>query len=256
MKSMWFVDARAVVFYSAMSMVGCSNNFMPLTDERFILRGYEMVPPGMPLYKGMICAPDGSACGRRIVNEDLYDLDVVNFEYQGTVREVPFGGLGGQTDTIEIGYLSYVEMPPEIGHVDAFFLNDYPRIPFELAPAFQIFSPEPEGQVSLSLQSEGIRIEWTPGQSGFPMSWKFIHIDNEVEELPCDLLSWGQFEGEGEDTGVMTIPLDVIPPDLPPQGCEVSVSIARVKTIDLPAGVEHGRIESNRLDGVNFRIVP
>lgn len=251
-----FSKAKGLVSLIAISMMGCSNNFMPITDEHFLLLGDVPSGLGTSIFKAVVCSADGSACGKRKTNPDLYDEDILRDEYNGSLYEFVFEPAGGQTDTIVLGYMGYAIAPLEEGGYRDFYLNDYPRIRVDTPPVFEISSPAPNIQVSRSLQSEGIRIEWSPSHYDFPMSWKLLPIDNELEERPCDKLSWGRFEGEGEDTGVSIIPLDVIPEDLPPQGCEVSFSLARTKKFDLPAGIEHGRIENNVLDGVIFKIVP
>ncbi len=229
---------------------------MPFTDEQFILQYVTPSNRDRALYKAMACMPDGSVCGWRKVNEDNYDPDVLCYEDDGSrwLTDTVTTEVGN--DRIQVGYMGFGKLALNESGVREFYLNDFEPIRVDSPPVFQVTAPEQESQLRLSEQVASIRLEWSPTDNRFPMEWKLFAMDNEVEERPCDLLSWGAFEGEGEDFGFLDIPLDIFPSDLPPEGCDMSIGLSRTKTIDLPVGIQNGFIQSSRIDGIIFKVLP
>lgn len=228
---------------------------MPFTDEQFVLQYVASSNFNRATYKAMVCMPDGSVCGRRKVDEEVYDPDVLCYEDDGSTWPSTYFPSNQGNSRIEVGYLGFEIIDPD-GPIQEFYFNDYEPIRVDRPPAFQVQVPEQNSQLSLSEQSAPIRLEWSPADKSIPISWKLLALDNEAEEKPCDLLSWGAFEGQGEDMGFLDIPLDIFPSDLPPEGCDMSISLRRTKFFDLPAGIQNGFIQSSRVDGILFKILP
>lgn len=237
------------------TIIGCSSNFMPMGD--FVV-AYDLIMPAdieFASIRAYVCTADESACGRRKINTELYDPDLLVYDYGGTEREMIFEPSGAGNEQIEAG--SFPGTTAKVGEDDlrGFQVNDFPFISLDIPPRFQVSAPAQHATLERSASSS-VRVEWTSFGKGFPMQWKLIPVDNEIESSPCEMLSWGSFKGEGEDLGFVDIPIDIFPSDLPSEGCEVAVRISRVKSFDLPTGIANGYIHSTVVDGVIFRMIP
>lgn len=256
---MFCTRRRAAVLASAglgVLMTGCTEHYMPLGDDQFVLNF--TIPSRIPLgkYYAMICEPDGSLCGRRKVDPELYDPDQVRTEYNGTLYENHFEV--GDEDTVRIQPGNFVVAGIEFSETRSgteVVLNDFPPLYLDIPPRLVLTSPMQKQEISRS-SANSIRVEWTPMSAEYPVRWKFFPLNNEPEELPCDTLAWGAFEGEGEDKGFVEIPMDVVPSDLPPEGCYVVATVGRIRNLSLPEGISNGFARSTVLDGVLFRVLP
>lgn len=236
-------------------LIGCSPHFMPMEDYGIVFDLDVRGGVNSSTYQGFICTPDESACGRRKVNADLYDPDILIIDYDGDERDQAFIPTGAQTELIEAGLFGDAGTSVGQDSFRGFFMNDLDFVAMDLPPFVQISMPTDGAELSRSSLGS-VRVEWAQSNQKLPMQWNFFALDNEMELLPCDMLAWGNFAGDGEDTGFLEIPLDVFPSDLPPEGCEVAIRVMRVKSYDLPAGVKNGHIRTNVIDGVIFRIMP
>lgn len=234
--------------------IGCGTQFMPMGDH------YAVFDLNMPAdfesagVRAFICAPDKSVCGRRRGDED-HHFDILFADYNGYDIESSLQSTGSERAGIEAGAFRAEGVGVGPNDLRSIWFNDLPPIPIDIPPRFQISSPLKNAEIS-RLAQETIRVEWSPSGKGFPMSWKLFPVDNEAELLPCDMLNWQSFEGEGEDTGFVDIPIDVFPSDLPPEGCPMAFRVSRIKSFDLPEGIAHGDIRSRVTDGVFFRMIP
>lgn len=247
--------ARFGLWGLAISSAGCSATYMPIEDE-FVVSDY-FRPSDMAFgsYWALICMPDQSMCGRRKVNPDLYDPDAVTIDYDGYEIEADFESTGAGNEWIEGG--AFHGLGPMIGPdaLRSVRFNDYDEVPVDAPPRPQVVTPAENAELHRS-ELSSLRVEWLPASTGFQAQWKVFPLDNEVEELPCDKLSWGSFEGEGIDSGNVDVPMDVIPVDLPPEGCLMAVRVSYYKSFGLPSGINHGSIRTTLIDGVVFRIKP
>lgn len=238
------------------SILGCAEHFMPLGDDRFML---QFVMPARDKDGGlqaMVCPPEGGPCGRRNAEAEGYDPDVLRFEVESRAFDTQFSVGGKGNGRIEPGIfrVSGIDVDPK-SPANIYYFNDFSGLVLDIPPRFQITFPTDEQPLKRS-STEGLRVEWAPMSPAFPIHWRFFPVNNEPEDLlPCDTLSWGTFEGEGEDLGVLEIPPDVIPSDLPPQGCLVAFSVDRSMALELPEGM-HGLANSTVLNGVVFRVTP
>lgn len=237
------------------TIIGCSGTFMPMGDF-FVSFDFNMPADYRSAdFKTYICMPDQSVCGRRRVDEDEYDLDILTIDYGGDEQEIDFVPSGSGNTQIEAGLFNGVGAAIGEDAFRGFAVNDLPFVDIDIPPRFQITQPPPNGELSLA-SITSVRVEWSPANQGFPMQWKLFPLDNELEVLPCDALTWGSFAGDGDDTGFLEIPLDVFPSDLPPEGCQVAMRVSRIKSFGLPEGVKNGYIHSTVIDGIVFRVMP
>lgn len=227
---------------------------MPLGDDLLVIH-YVLPRKRTDIdYHIMICMPDASVCGRRKVDPDLYDPDLCQSEYDGQQVELEFTPTHFSNHRIEAGAFSS-NGPPGSDGIKRSGCNDLPYVDMTIPPAIEIVSPAPDTSISRAAQSN-IRAEWSPPAKSFPIHWKLIPVDNEVEELPCDQLSWQRFEGDGDDTGFVDIPTNILPNDLPPEGCEVILTVARIQMIDPPEGIANALLKSTAVDGLILRVLP
>lgn len=237
------------------TLIGCTGDFMPMGDYVFV---FELDMPADTIdsiYQAFICEPDESFCGRRKVDTELYEPDRLITHYAGDEYDEPFVATGWQNKRIEAGYFWGLGAKVGPDKLTGFYMNDLPFVSLDIPPRFQITEPSSSTELSRASLSS-IRIEWSPSGQGFPMRWKFFPADNDIAVKPCDMLAWGSFEGEGEDLGFLDIPIDIVPIDLPPEGCKVAIRVSRVKSFDLPEGIQHGFIHSSIIDGMVFKVLP
>lgn len=227
---------------------------MPLGDDRLFVNFAVPSLRGGVDFQISICAPDASVCGRRVVDPDIYDSDICYSEYEGSDLEMVFTPSHYSNDHIEAGaFMQNGEFTPEGYH--RLRCNDLPYVTGYAPPNVKITAPAPDAALSRS-SGDKIRLEWSPSASGLPMKWELFPVDNELELLPCDMLSWEHFEDQGEDLGFAEIPMDIIPSDLPPEGCELILTVSRRKVIEPPLGLENSIIRSTAIDGIVLRVVP
>ena len=235
--------------------IGCANHFMPMEDYSVAFDFLMASDVEEARYRAYICMPDGSVCGRRRMDSEDYDPDYFAIDYGGEELEDAFQPSGAGNEWIEAGNFPGEGAKAGPDAFQGFWMNDLPFVPMDVPPTFQVSAPALHEELNRSSMNK-VRVEWTPSNQGFPMQWKLFPVDNEIELKPCDMLAWGSFKGEGEDTGFVDIPMDIFPSDLPPDGCEVAVRLLRIKSFDLPEGVKNGYIHSIMVDGVIFRMMP
>ena len=227
---------------------------MPLGNDQWVMRFTTSGQSrGVP-YVLTFCEPDASVCGRRKVDTELYEPDFCWSEYDGSDLEIPFESTGFSNERFEAGWFAGLSVLEQIEQTRV-HCNDLPYFNVDIPPRFQLTAPLATDSFSRSAQSS-IRIEWSPAASGLPMMWKLIPVDNELTVLACDMLPWQTIEEQGTDEGFAEISMDRLPSNLPAEGCDVIVTVSRLKAFDLPEGVSKGSILSRAVDGVIFRIKP
>lgn len=250
MHAAWMV---ALLMGAGACSLGCAASYMPLGDDRLFanfVKGSQTTGVDLNI---SLCMPDASVCGIRKVDAELYDPDLCWTEYLSDDYELRFIPSHYSNDHIEAGvFLATNSLTPE--GIMRNRCNDLPYISIDIPPDVVISAPAPDAVLSRA-SSDKIRVEWSPTAS-FPMTWKLFPANNELDILPCDMLSWEPFEGHGEDLGFAEIPMDIIPADLPPEGCEVILVASRLKEIEPPSGLENSIIRSISVDGVVLRLIP
>lgn len=227
---------------------------MPLGEDQLLIRTVSTHHTSGSVFQILFCQPDISVCGRRETDSDRYEEDSCWGDVDGSDVDIRFKPTGFSNGRIEAGTFASSDFFDDDGY-ERIRCNDLPYALIDRPADFLITAPTPDLGIQRSAQSN-IRVEWSPGGTEFPMRWKLIPLDDELELLPCDMLPWESFEQQGPDMGFGEIPMDIIPANLPPEGCEVILTVSRTKDIALPEGISQGSITSSVIDGLVFRILP
>lgn len=235
--------------------IGCSPNYMPLGDARVIVEHW--IPPDErgAFLRGMICTPDETICGRRKVNEDEHDPDFFTGVYYDEDVELLFIASNLQASGFEGGYFRADDIIMLPDGTQRIHLNDLPPIQLTLAPLHQMTAPSEQDRFSRT-NDKHIVLQWEPANLGTAMKWELHPLDSELEELPCDGLDWGIYEGEVEDTGQAEISLSELPANLAAEGCDMVLILKRTVAMPLPEGISNGLVTSTSIDGSEIWITP
>lgn len=203
----------------------------------------------------MICTPDESICGRRNVDEDEYDPDMFTDMLYGEDVELPFRSSNFKASDFEGGFFESLISIVQSDGSQRVHVNDLPPIQMKPAPQQHITAPLDEDRFSRTIDKH-ILLQWEPANTGLPMKWELHPLDSELEELPCDGLDWGIYEGEVEDTGQAEISLSDLPANLAAEGCDMVLILKRTAVMPLPEGISNGLVTSTIIDGSEIWITP
>lgn len=246
---------RTILGLGAVLIMGCSPNYMPLGDARIIGEHWAPSNESAGFMWTMICTPDESICGRRNVDDDEYDPDVVTDVFYDEDVELPFRSSNFEASDFEGGFFESHGTLMLSDGTQRIHVNNLPPIRLEMPQQHQITAPLDEDRFSRTIDKH-ILLQWEPANTGLPMKWELHPLDSELEELPCDGLDWGIYEGEVEDTGQAEISLSDLPANLAAEGCDMVLILKRTAVMPLPEGISNGLVTSTIIDGSEIWITP
>lgn len=243
-------------------LAGCSPSFLPIGDHKVFINFYLGSHDNVGSAQAMLCTADETFCGRR--EEEGYEPDLfynlshgLNDRYDEDYLELPLGWVPAtaKKGNMSAGWFGMLEIPSEPGDITRVRLNDSTYAEAVVPPYFNIIEPPFESQHHRGSKS-ALHVMWQPSSQGFPVHWELFPVDNEPEVLPCDMLDWGIIEGDMDDTGVLDIPLDAMPMNLPEEGCNMILTVRLRSEGTLPPELPSGYVRSEVIDGVILRFLP
>lgn len=243
-------------------LAGCSPNYLPIGDHKVFMDFYR---PNNSKNRGageaLLCTSDEQVCGRRKVDQEEYDLDLFFLEHDafdgsGTdTTPLGFDASYRETEDMYIGSFQILIVPSATEGIIRFQFNDSDFAEAQVPPEIQITDPPFSSDHQL-VPGESLRVTWKSPAPEFPMRWHFVYMDDSADEDACDMLPWTNLEGVADDVGFLDIPLDGIPMDLPPEGCEMGVFLNRRNEGSLPPDLPGGYIRATATAGAIIRMLP
>ena len=203
----------------------------------------------------------GLECGERLDPTDEYDYDSFVFETKGEeaaittcydkydkhelaneqIRNadcmVPFKSLSA-------GQEIRVTVNQEFSET----LITIPTVP-------KVTAPLDDEKVSLNADG-GLRVTWEAnGAKGDTIGWHVRLLYGEPEACG-DSYAWFWVEGVVDDTGATTIPMELVPQEIPAEGCAFSLWIDRRRPGKTDPGIKHEYVLGHQVYSVPFRLMP
>jgi hypothetical protein len=234
MKRVWVPIAAALSVFSG---IGCSERHWPLLDDDavvFTVYGSDdpiEIDGDEFLASTDLCLQKvdyGWPCGPRLVPEG-YDEDsfVIDQDELGSF-EVECVEDGDIYDGIKVADCGGLAQKADEGMVFRGSVNGSLVATVTMPARTRPLSPKNGSVISVS-SVDGIPVSWTPEDAGDELRWG-LHETFRIEG-PCgEGVVWAEESfGELEDTGSFTIPKELLPTNLPPEGCSTDIVLTRTR---------------------------
>jgi hypothetical protein len=172
-----------------------------------------------------------SPCGSRVVPEG-YDDDVFIIEQDELGSyEVECGGNNPDVeDAIRVEDCGGLAEKADEGMVFRAIVNDSTVATVTMPARTRLTSPKSGSAISVS-SMDGLDITWSPGNPDDKLQWALFESYGEHSTCgPVFPVVWSE-EADGvlEDTGSFTIAKELLPTNLPPEGCSTDIVLTRTR---------------------------
>jgi hypothetical protein len=261
MRRVW-IPVAAVL--SMTVSTGCSSKYWPLLNDDavtlWIRGGDEPIDIDGDEFRASVqlclCKTDANwPCGTRVVPEG-YDDDVLALEEDELGHnEIECTETGDVLGGIKNARCGGLLQKADEGMEFRALVNGTLVARLTMPARPRLTSPKNGSAISVSAV-DGIPISWTPGAPGDSLHWLLIETFSVDGSCSPDVVWPKESDGDLEDTGSFTIPKDLLPTNLPPEGCSVDITLSRKRLGTVEPVLKDGNLSADQYGSVTVILKP
>lgn len=261
MKRMWIPLATAL---SVISSAGCSSNYWPIREDDslflWIRAGDEPIEIDGDVFRASLemCLRPADLewpCGTRLVPEG-YDQDsfVIDQDEIGSF-ELECWKDGDISNGYIDGHCRSLAQKADEGMEFRAIVNDALVARLTMPARTRPTSPKNGSVISVS-SVDGIPLSWTPGKPEEALRWEMHETFSVSGGCGPDVVWSEESHGDLEDVGSFTIPKEVLPTNLPPEGCSTEIVLTRSRDGILEPVMKNGWTKGQQYGAVQVLLKP